>query len=54
MLERRGMVAWARAWQTTAVVHPARPVGLSLGAPSDAGEIVGVLASMALAAVAGR
>ncbi len=54
MLERRGMVAWARAWQTTAPPRPALAAGPTLGAPSDAREIVGVLAGMALAAVAGR
>jgi len=51
VLERRGVVAWARAWSTTTRVptpttHPGPVAG------SD--ELVGALASMALACVSGR
>jgi hypothetical protein len=48
VLEHRGVVAWARAWQTTTPVPaPARePM-----AASD--ELVGALASMALACITG-
>ena len=52
LLERRGMVAWARAWQTTVPAPPSpRP---AVEAPAGAGEIVGVLATMALACLAWR
>ncbi len=53
LLERRGVAAWARAWRSTPTAPPgARP---TLEAPPVGGdEIVGVLASMALACVAGR
>jgi hypothetical protein len=44
LLERRGVVAWTRAWQTTAITTPA----------ADTDQLVGVLASMALACVSGR
>jgi hypothetical protein len=50
MLERRGLAAWARAWRGTApapAVAPARATVIEL--PSDARQIVGVLATMALA-----
>jgi hypothetical protein len=51
VLERRGVVAWTRAWSTTA---PA-PVRAAPVAPAAVGdELVGVLASMALACVSGR
>ncbi len=52
LLERRGVAAWARAWQTTAPA-PASPRP-AVEAPSGADELVGVLASMALACLAGR
>ena len=51
VLERRGVVAWARAWQATAPA-PARATGPKPVAVSD--ELVGALASMALACVSGR
>ena len=51
LLERRGVVAWTRAWQTTT---PA-PARLAITTPAaDNDQLVGVLASMALACVAGR
>ena len=54
LLERRGVAAWARAWQTTA---PARPCAASEtagvpGRPPARRELVGVLAAMALARLA--
>jgi hypothetical protein len=52
LLERRGVVAWTRAWQTTTTPAPAR---LAITTPAaDTDQLVGVLASMALACVAGR
>jgi hypothetical protein len=52
LLERRGVSAWARAWQTTMPAPPSpRP---AVEAPAGADELVGVLASMALACLAGR
>jgi len=51
LLERRGVVAWTRAWQTTTPA-PARPAIAAPAADND--QLVGVLASMALACVAGR
>src|SRR5207248_9364283 len=51
VLERRGVVAWTRAWQA-AVPAPARVAPLEQVAVSD--ELVGALASMALACVSGR
>jgi hypothetical protein len=53
LLERGGVAAWARAWQTTAPAPSSRPAP-AVEPPSDAGELVGVLASMALACLAGR
>jgi hypothetical protein len=50
LLERRGVVAWSRAWQGTAV-QPARSAIATPATDSD--ELVGVLASMALACVSG-
>ena len=50
VLERRGVVAWARAWQAAAPA-PARAPAVEPVAVSD--ELVGALASMALACVAG-
>ena len=51
LLEHRGVVAWTRAWQTTTPT-PARSAIAMPAAESD--QLVGVLASMALACVAGR
>ena len=53
LLERRGVAAWMRAWQTTAPA-PSSPPPAAVGAPAGTDEIVGVLASMALACLAGR
>jgi hypothetical protein len=50
VLERRGVVAWTRAWQATAPA-PGRAAAAAPAAVSD--ELVGALASMALACVAG-
>jgi len=54
LLERRGVAAWTRAWQTTVPVPPPRPAGPAVETPAGAGEIVGLLATMALACLAGR
>jgi hypothetical protein len=52
LLERRGVVAWARAWRTTL---PAPRAAAATPGPADGGDaIVGVLATMALACLAGR
>jgi hypothetical protein len=51
VLQRRGVVAWARAWQTTAPA-PARAAPVAPVAASD--ELVGMLASMALACLSRR
>ena len=51
VLEHRGVVAWVRAWSSTLPV-PACPAPSTPAAVSD--ELVGALASMALACVAGR
>ena len=47
LLQRRGVAAWTRAWPTAPSARPALP------APAGAGEIVGVLADMALACAGG-
>lgn len=54
LLERRGVVAWTRAWQTTTTTTttPTRPTITTRAADND--QLVGVLASMALACVSGR
>jgi hypothetical protein len=53
LLERRGVVAWARAWQQTAPApEPPRPAGLVVELPAASSELVGALASLALARVA--
>jgi hypothetical protein len=46
LLQRRGVAAWAKAWQTTA---PATPVRSPAAAPIDGDGVVGILATMALA-----
>ncbi len=51
VLEHRGVVAWTRAWQSTAP-EPARAAAPKPVAVSD--ELVGALAGLALACVAGR
>ena len=50
MLERRGVVAWTRAWSTTTPAPTAAPQTEPVTV-SD--ELVGALASMALACVSG-
>jgi hypothetical protein len=53
LLERRGVVGWSRAWQSVPASPP--PVRAAMEPPTAAcGELVGVLASMALACLAGR
>jgi hypothetical protein len=52
LLERRGLVAWSRAWQQSA--PPAPPAGRAVEPPAGADELVGVLAAMALACIGGR
>jgi hypothetical protein len=54
LLERRGLAAWTRAWQDTAPLPAAAPARPAVEPPAGAGELVGVLASMALACLAGR
>jgi hypothetical protein len=49
LLQRRGVVAWTRAWPSAAPAPPARP---DVAAPPADEEIVGVLATMALACLA--
>ncbi len=53
LLERRGMAAWSRAWDSTASPRPAVavPAPTALASAAD-DELVGALASMALARVA--
>jgi hypothetical protein len=51
LLERGGVAAWARAWQTTTSSSPLPP---AVEAPAGADELVDVLATMALACLAGR
>jgi hypothetical protein len=51
LLERRGVVAWTRAWQATTPT----PTRRAIPAPAaDSDQLVGLLASMALACVFGR
>jgi hypothetical protein len=54
LLERRGVAAWARAWRSTTPA-PAAPTvtGLAVQLPPADDRLVGALASMALARVAG-
>jgi hypothetical protein len=49
LLQRRGVVAWTRAWPSQSATPPARP---EVAASPAAEEIVGVLATMALACAA--
>lgn len=51
VLERRGVAAWTHAWQAT-TPPPARTPPTAVAAGSD--QLVGALASMALACVSGR
>jgi hypothetical protein len=50
LLERRGVAAWTRAWSSTTPAAPAAAAVLAPVAADD--ELVGALASMALACVA--
>jgi hypothetical protein len=53
LLERRGVAAWARGWQqTTAAREPQRVAASVVELPAASSELVGALASMALARVA--
>ncbi len=54
VLERRGVVAWSRAWSSTAPAKPAAAISSRAALPPVASdeELVGALASMALARVA--
>jgi len=54
LLEGRGLLAWARAWRAAPQAPPSPPQRPALQAAGDAEEIVGALASMALACVGGR
>jgi hypothetical protein len=51
LLQRRGVVAWTRAWPSAPPAAPARPAAVA-AAPLAGEEIVGVLATMALACLA--
>jgi len=54
LLERRGLAAWMRACPATAPAVEARPAPAPVvELPAASGELVGALASMALARVAG-
>jgi hypothetical protein len=50
VLQRRGVAAWARAWQAAAASQPARPAA---DIPLGGDELVAVLATMALACAGG-
>lgn len=54
LLERRGVAAWARAWQTTVPAPPSQRSRPGVETAVGGEEIVGVLATMALACLAGR
>jgi hypothetical protein len=55
LLQRRGVAAWARAWNDTPPLSsPARRAGPGVEAPVAGDELVGVLATMAMACLAGR
>jgi hypothetical protein len=51
LLQRRGVAAWAHALRTTAPAVPARPASWALASGE---EIVGALATMALACLRGE
>jgi hypothetical protein len=50
VLQRQGVVAWIRAWDGIA---PARASAVAAGAPPECGELVAVLAGMALCVAGG-
>jgi hypothetical protein len=54
LLERRGVAAWARAWPASAPVRTAslRPAAEAIEFPQAGRDLVGALASLALARVA--
>jgi len=54
LLERRGVVAWSRAWRATAAANDSQPASAAsvVELPPSGRELVGVLADMALARVA--
>jgi hypothetical protein len=55
VLERRGVAAWLRAWQLTTPAPAAGPSARPMAPqPMAAAEVVGVLASMALACLRTR
>jgi hypothetical protein len=54
LLERRGLAAWAHAWHETAPAPAAAPARAAPGTPAACGEVVAVLAAMALAVCGGR
>jgi hypothetical protein len=50
LLQRRGVAAWLRAWRTSTTVPSSPPAdSLPAAVPAGGDEVVGVLASMALA-----
>jgi hypothetical protein len=53
LLHRRGLAAWARALEGMAAVPGVKEMGPVGAEPSDGGEIVCALASMALACLEG-
>lgn len=54
LMERRGLAAWAQAWHETAPAPSPAPARAAPGAPAGCGEVVAVLAAMALACCGGR
>ncbi len=54
LLERRGVAAWARTWQSAAPAAPVPSAARPALEPPAGVELVAVLASMALACLAER
>jgi len=52
LLQRQGVAAWVRAWRAAPPESPPARARPPVEPPDSAGEIVGVLASMALACLA--
>lgn len=50
LLERRGVAAWTRAWQTTTPATPPQRTGGAVEPPGDTRQLVDALAAIALAA----